>query len=206
MRTSRLLACFVLAIISITAFCLYACTAANPTVQADTAAVTADQKALSAATTQAATQPSLQPQVTSLQQLAADEAKEQSDVAAVKIQEVQSGVQIGQTLAAAAPSPWGPIISSLIGLAGVGIVAYFGHASVSSTNTTAQTASNNHTAQIIAAVQAVADSVPVSALPANLQPVATALIGGVNQVVPVVSGGATPPAPAAPAAPAAPKT
>ena len=37
----------------------------------------------------------------------------------VKIQEVQSGVQIGQTLAAAAPSPWGPIISSLIGLAGV---------------------------------------------------------------------------------------
>ncbi len=115
--------------------------------------VTADESALAAVKAQSASQLAV------LQgQLAADEA-------AAKVQSAQIGTQIAQTVAAVIPSPFGGIATSLIGLAGVGLVAYFGHASVASTNTTAQASSANHTAQITAAIQAVADSVPVSAHP-----------------------------------------
>jgi len=134
---------------------------------ANASAVIADQAAIARATANAQALAALQAKVT------ADEAKEASDVAAVQTSEVQAGTQVAQTVASSIPSPWGPIASALISLAGIGVVAYFGHKSAA------------------AAISAVATSVPAStliaALPSNLQPVVTAGLQAADDIAKVAT-------------------
>lgn len=182
--------------------------AGNPVIAADNAALVADKIRLDdlgiklaaltaklAATTQPADATALTAQIAEVKQQVLDVKNKQSadtaylasDTNTIKTTQVQQGTKTVQDIAAIIPGPWGQIASALIGLAGVGIVAYMGKSS-------AATSSANHAATIQKAIQDVANSVPVSALPTNLQGIARTVIHGVDvATTPPVTVAVSPP-------------
>lgn len=169
------------------------------------AQLTAAQNALAVATSQ----PSMAPQLAGLQatviadeqavaaakatltsQLTALQTKLNSDEVAAQTQQQATATQITQAVAAGTPTPWGPIMAAVGPVLIAAILGYVNKSNNASSNATAVTTSTNHAAAIATAITAVANSVPISVLPAGSQPAVTEavkVIDAVNAAVAPVS-------------------
>lgn len=174
-----------------------ATTQATPQEAILQAQLTAAQNALAAATSQ----PSMAPQLAGLQatvagdeqavtvargalasQLTALQAKLAADETAAQTQQQATATQLTQIVAAAAPSPWGPIMAAVGPVLIAVVLGYVNKANTASSNATATATSTNHAAAITEAVVGLANSVPVSALPASAQPAVQAAVKIVDAV------------------------
>lgn len=189
-----------------------ATTQATPQEASLQAQLTTAQNALAVATSQ----PSMAPQLAGLQatvaadeqavttaksalaaQLAALQTKLATDETAAQTQQQATATQLSQLATAAVPvaapasSPWGPILGVVGPVLIAAILGYVNKANTASSNATAATTSTNHTTAITQAVVGLANSVPVSALPASTQPAVAEAAKLVDAV-----GAAVTPAPA----------
>lgn len=144
---------------------LIGCTSSNPAVAADAMAVAHDRSAIATLTTQpAATQSSTPGGPANLEvaqrKLSDDLTKLATDIAAVKSQQIQQGVAIGQTVAGAVPSPWSMPVTALIGVAGAIGLAYVNRGSVAAVTTTAAASSVNHANVVGQLVDLIAPMLP----------------------------------------------